>query len=268
MFPQPDVDELAALYPEDYVPYTPARATGLQRRLLDYGVAKQVRVVLRHSPGPSGKALDVGCARGDFLAGLRRHGWQVQGLEPNSRIATLARAVHSLQVVEADFMHNNYAGETFDLISFWDVLEHLPDPPAALREAARIARPGALLVISVPDPDSLEARRFGAAWAGWDLPRHLWLFPKDVLRRLLEAAGWKVQVVRHFRGRHWLLLLSLRLWLEMRSVAPVWRARILGLLGSWPAHLLLLPYFAVVEKLGKGSIMVFFARRPGGGEND
>ncbi len=268
LWPLPGPEAFGELYPEDYVPYGPAVLTGLQRWLYDYGVDKQVRAVLREASGQPGRALDVGCARGDFLAGLRRRGWQVQGLELNGRIAAEARARNGLAVDEADFMHNRYPDAAFDLVSFWDVLEHLADPPAALREAARIARPGALLVISVPDPESLEAGWFGPAWAGWDMPRHFWLFPQAVMRRLLAEAGWEVQAVRHFRGRHWLLVLSLRLWLEARAVAPGLQRVLLGLAQSAGARVLLLPYFEIVERLGRGSIMVFFARRREGESDD
>jgi SAM-dependent methyltransferase len=140
-------------------------------------------------------------------------------------------------------------------------LEHLSDPRRALEEAARIAQPSALLILSLPNPDSLEARWFKYSWAGWDIPRHLWLFPRPVLKRLLEEEGWQVLEMRTFRGRHWLLVQSLSIWLQDRQLHPLIYKILIAVFRSWLVKFLLLPYFIIVERMGKGSIMVFFAKR-------
>jgi SAM-dependent methyltransferase len=141
------------------------------------------------------------------------------------------------------------------------VLEHLPDPREALQEAARITRPSGTLVLSLPNPHSLEARLFGPCWAGWDIPRHLWWFPQRALVRLLDETGWHAQDFMCLRGRHWLLALSLQLWMEERSFSPTLRKGILAIFKSLPVRALFWPYHVVVDQMKLGSIVVALARR-------
>ena len=261
--PRPERETLRQYYPEDYAPYAPVdrnSVSALKRWSLNYGILKQVRAVASRVPSP-GRALDVGCATGAFLAALRRWGWRAQGVEINLQAAAYAREQAGLEVFVGDLMEAAYPEATFDLVTFWDVLEHLSDPRQVLLEAARITRPTGTLVLSLPNPDSVEARLFGPYWAGWDVPRHLWLFPRSALTRLLEETGWEVGEFTCMRGRQWLLALSLRLWLNEQSLPEFLRRGVLKVVESLPARVPLWPYFAVVERLGWGSIMVVFARK-------
>jgi len=260
-YPQPPKNRILKYYPEDYLAYTPEQATGLLARWSSsYGISKQIRAVLKKAPS-RGKVLDVGCGEGGFIAGMNKRGWSAYGLEINPRIASVVHRRHGLDIILADSLDQAYASATFDLITFWDVLEHLSDPRLGLREAARIARPGALLILSLPNPDSLEAHLFGSSWAGWDLPRHLWLFPSSVLRRILNEEGWHVQEIRTFRGRNWLLAQTIGIWLADKPMNPRLKKIIKVFLGSWMGKIILLPYFSLIEMLKKGSIMVFFAQK-------
>jgi len=174
----------------NYAPYT----IGLSKQspwsswLLSLGVRKQVKTVTARLP-QKGRALDVGCATGAFLFVLRRLGWKVDGVEINPQMAAYARVHIPAEVFSGDFLEADYPEDTFDLITFWDVLEHLPDPRKALIKARHIARTSGLLVVSLPNPDSLEARAFGEYWAGWDIPRHLHLWPRPTFVRLLNDTG-------------------------------------------------------------------------------
>jgi SAM-dependent methyltransferase len=182
-------------------------------------------------------------------------------VEINRQAAAHARETTEGEIFVGDLLEAVYTDHTFDLVTFWDTLEHLPDPRQALREAARITRPSGTLVLSLPNPHSLEARLFGPCWAGWDVPRHLWWFPQSALVQLLDETGWSVQEFICLRGRHWLLTLSLRFWLEDRSLSPTLRQGILAVFRSLPVQALLWPYFAVIERVRLGSIIVAFAKR-------
>ncbi|MGD8462774.1 MAG: class I SAM-dependent methyltransferase [Anaerolineae bacterium] len=259
--PRPEAHELKQYYPPDYAPYAlPRSASKWQRWNLNYAVSKQIRAVLARVPGP-GRALDVGCSTGDFIAALQQHDWRVQGVELNRQAAAYAQQRVKGPVFRGDFFQAGYAADTFDLVTFWDVLEHLPDPQAALLEAARITRPSGVLVLSLPNLHSLEARLFGRDWAGWDIPRHLWWLPRPALLRLLEETGWDVQEFTCLRGRHWLLALSLQLWLEAQSLPAALQKGAMALFRSLPMRVLWWPYFAMTDRLGLGSIVAIFARR-------
>jgi len=259
--PQPPKGALGQYYPADYAPYDLTDRGGVWARWNHaYAMAKLVRAATRYARLP-GEALDVGCATGSFLAALRDRGWHVRGVEVNAEVAARTQARTGIDVFAGDLAEACYPGDAFDLVTFWDVLEHLPDPRRTLEEAARVGKAGAALVLTVPNPGSLEARLFGPCWAGWDVPRHLWTFPRRALERLLSETGWRVRASGCLRGRQWMLALSLRLWLEERVRAASLRRAALVAANSVPAKVTLLPYFLVVERLGLGSIMAIYAQR-------
>ncbi len=88
------------------------------------------------------------------------------------------------------------AGDTFDAVTLWDVLEHLPEPHAALAEIARILRPGGRLVLTTGDVGSLAARLSGSRWHLYTIPEHLFFYTRKSLRLLLEAHGFRVESLR------------------------------------------------------------------------
>jgi len=263
--PRPDRDEIQHYYPDSYPSYLlaiddePSASVRLNRR---YGMAKRLRAI---SPrvGPPGRALDVGCATGNFLHNLRNCGWQVCGVEPNPRAADYARKRLGLTVFTGGLAAAGYPEGFFDLVSFWDVLEHVHDPRATLEEAARVTKPGGSLALSLPNPESIEARLFGPYWAGWDCPRHLYLFSQPVLAKLLSETGWQMTEVYSFTGRHWVLALSLEFWLKACPQHEGLRHLLLKIGSSFPARVCTLPCFLMLERFNQSSIMSVFAHRNG-----
>lgn len=144
----------------------------------------------------TGRLLDVGCGKGRFLAAARDAGWDAVGIEFAHASAEAARA-NGVEVHESDFLEVSMPGD-FDAVTMWHVLEHLPDPAAAVARAADLVRPGGRVVISVPNIDSLQARIGGDSWFHLDLPRHLFHFGPGSLTALVERAGLRVVRIGHF----------------------------------------------------------------------
>jgi 2-polyprenyl-3-methyl-5-hydroxy-6-metoxy-1,4-benzoquinol methylase len=211
-------ESLKDYYPEDYSAYEPVidqERSGMKRADRRYGMWKRLRSIERFQPG--GKLLDVGCGTGVFLAEAQRTGhWGLMGVEPSQAAEyvrkTLNIPIHNQRFAEADLPEGS-----FDVITMWNVLEHLDHPVEDLRLAVRLLRPGGLLVFSVPNIESLEARLFGPYWLGWDLPRHLYLFPQKRLRTIQEAIGLQQVGTQCIAGSHAALELSLRFWLKARE---------------------------------------------------
>ena len=137
---------------------------------------------------PPGRVLDVGAGEGILLDALRRLGRDATGLERTStREDVLAR---DLSEVEGSWA----------AIVFWHSLEHQPEPARALEQAVSLLAPGGVLVIAIPNAESLQCRLFGRRWLALDPPRHLVHLGSVVLRRRLVEMGLLVERVSFLRG--------------------------------------------------------------------
>lgn len=151
-----------------------------------------------------GLLLEIGCGNGRQLERLAQAGWQVQGVDFDPTAAETARAL-GLPVALGDLATQAFAPASFDAIVSSHVIEHIPDPVALLQECRRLLKPDGVLVMLTPNAAALGHRLYGAAWAGLDPPRHLYVFtaqaldsmarragfaPEPVYTRWLAAAGW------------------------------------------------------------------------------
>jgi 2-polyprenyl-3-methyl-5-hydroxy-6-metoxy-1,4-benzoquinol methylase len=175
-------------YPHGYIRRGTA-PRNLRARLRRRDLAPRVELV-RRQPGGR-RVLDVGCATGEFLDAMRRHGWTVAGVEPTPWAAHEATS-RGLPVWPSTLADARLPRGAFDVATMWDVIEHLGDPGADLRAVSQALRPGGRLVLTTPVHDGWEARAFGTRWPGWDAPRHLVVFSRQALHRLLAATGYRV----------------------------------------------------------------------------
>jgi SAM-dependent methyltransferase len=141
------------------------------------------------SRGRPGRLLDVGSGRGDLGVTLRRRGWEVTGLEPSPEGCEEARARGVATVAGTLTTAAGALAGPFDAIVFQHSLEHVAEPLDDLRAARDLLRPGGLVLISLPNFGSWQARRFGADWFHLDLPRHRSHLTARGLRELLRRAG-------------------------------------------------------------------------------
>jgi 2-polyprenyl-3-methyl-5-hydroxy-6-metoxy-1,4-benzoquinol methylase len=206
---RPAIDELDRLYPDDYEAYylledkSDSRNWHLRRAL-----NLQLQFVETQSMG-KGKLLDVGCATGNFLKIAQENGWQVLGIEPVEKAAQIAREYYQLEVINGTLDTAVLKPATFDVITMWDVLEHLPSPKQALIRSRELLKPGGILVFSIPNLSSFDRYLFGKYWIGWDAPRHFNLFTEQALNQLLEITGLEVIAKGCILGGKGTFLLSL-----------------------------------------------------------
>ncbi|MGL4648341.1 MAG: class I SAM-dependent methyltransferase, partial [Caldilineaceae bacterium] len=151
----------------------------------------------------------------------------------------------------------------YDVVTLFDVLEHLHQPTAALREVRRLLRPGGTLVLRVPNLDSWDARLFGEAWAGLDAPRHLYVYGPKTLSATLEAAGFDIEQWDTSIGSYPVFVLSMRFEMERRQVGEQTRRLAERLMVHPVARLLSAPLFAIPSLLRRGPVLVMTARVPG-----
>ncbi len=139
---------------------------------------------------PPGKLLDVGAYTGVFVEIAARHGWDAWGLEPGRWAVEQARS-HGLNMIEGTLDRSGLADRSFDVVTLWDVIEHLTDPFKEIQETYRVLKSGGLLVIHTMDIDSLFARVMRSRWP-WLMEMHVYYFSRRTLSAMLEKAGFKV----------------------------------------------------------------------------
>jgi cyclopropane fatty-acyl-phospholipid synthase-like methyltransferase len=135
---------------------------------------------------PPGRLLDVGAYAGVFVEIAARHGWDAVGLEPSHWAVQEARN-QGLPMIEGTLESADLPTAWYDVITLWDVIEHLTDPHAAIRRCHSLLKPGGLLVVHTMDIGSPFARLMGARWP-WLMEMHLYFFSQRTLTAMIEKA--------------------------------------------------------------------------------
>ena len=204
--PRPSPETMGFYYPDNYGPYVgtkvqharPKSASWLKRLLrptFRYIFNSNMMTLPAMAPG---RMLEIGCASGAFLHHMAGEGWRVQGIEFSEKAAQTAAGL-GYRVHAGPLETAPQPEEAFDLIVGWMVLEHLHDPIACLRKLHGWAKPGAWLVLSVPNAGSFEFSIFKDKWYALQLPTHLHHFTPQTLENILQITGWKLEKVHHQR---------------------------------------------------------------------
>lgn len=175
---------------EEYTPFVSAQHSNsgfdkLYQSARGYNNKWKRKKIEREMP-EKGRLLDVGCGTGEFIEEMARAGWQVRGLERDPKAAAFAVEKLKLNVVCGTLENMPAAAESFDVVTMWHVLEHLYHPHKALIQIRDILKPDGLLVIAVPNANSLDALFYKQNWVAYDAPRHLQHFNLKSLRSLCE----------------------------------------------------------------------------------
>lgn len=233
--------------------HLPRAADGALRRLwqsmLDPLVRHNVGILLIPSYVAGGRLLDVGCGDGAMLRLLRELGWQdLHGIEPGPEAARVARSTGA-SVLSAGIEDaiDGFPDAHFDAIVASMVMEHLEQPYAVVAQLARKLRPGGELLLSTVDRGSVDARFYGAYWAGFDFPRHMTYFR----RRDIEAL-----VAPYFSDVEWFHQVAPIDWVRSAS----WRASPVDRL-LLRARLLLLPLSTICALAGRATRVSLRGRR-------
>jgi 2-polyprenyl-3-methyl-5-hydroxy-6-metoxy-1,4-benzoquinol methylase len=190
-------ERLHEMYQEEYWTSDRAREFGYTAYLADADLyrrtyRRRLPVITRRRPAP-GRVLDVGCAAGFFLAVMREEGWETCGVELSERMVRYATTELGLpDVRHGDLLSVELSAGSFDVVTLWDVVEHLEDPAAHLAEARRVLRDDGLLVIETQNVASLFARLLGRRWQHYKHEEHLFHFDPKSIRQLLDEQGFTI----------------------------------------------------------------------------
>lgn len=142
--------------------------------------------------GHHGKILDVGCSFGFFLDAARQQGWSVEGVDISPYAASYVRSHFNLSVQNAAVTETEYPSQSFDVITMWEVIEHLPNPIRALQHLSGFLKDNGLIVLGTPNVDSYLAMIQGKRWRNWEPPAHLLYFSPKTMGRLFDQCNLKM----------------------------------------------------------------------------
>ena len=241
--PRPAEETLGAYYESDeYISHSNT-SKGIVSRL--YQAVRQRtlkrKLALVNSNGGKGSLLDIGCGTGEFLGTCNRDGWKTLGIEPSPSAREQAQKNHGLEVLEEAGI-NGLQPKSFDVITLWHVLEHVPGLNERVQKIKELLKDDGLLVVAVPNRNSHDAAYYREFWAAYDVPRHLWHFRPQDIRQLMEKHGMKVERVlpmkydsyyvsmlseKYRSGKNRLVAAVLRGWISNRKAgAEAWSSQI------------------------------------------
>jgi 2-polyprenyl-3-methyl-5-hydroxy-6-metoxy-1,4-benzoquinol methylase len=183
---------------DDYLvaEYTEAAIHGYKEQFIsqnqgrEIAFTRSIRMLNKACPA-RGKLLDVGAADGTFMAVARRNGWDVCGCEPNAWFCNWGKAQYNIAIDQGTLFDQHYPDAAFDMITLWDVIEHVPDPRALLTRCFSLLRPGGMLVFTYPDIGSWIARLMGRRWV-FLMSVHLYYFTRKTVAGLLQSIGFSI----------------------------------------------------------------------------
>lgn len=193
--PQPTLDKLGSYYEfEDYISHTDGKRT-LFEKMYHFIKRKAIRdkVKLINSYQPvKGRILDIGAGTGDFLLECKNQNWDILGVEPNDKAKGIAlgKGIKFGDTIE------KLESNSFDVITMWHVLEHVPDVEHQVSELKRLLKPSGTIIIAVPNFKSYDANHYKEFWAAYDVPRHLWHFSKTAIEKLFDKQNMNLEDIK------------------------------------------------------------------------
>lgn len=183
--PRPSPENISRYYQSDeYLSHSKSNK-GLISFIYDtvrnISLKKKFRLIKQYKPGK--KLLDIGCGTGEFLDYMKRMGWEVAGVEPAEQPRKFAAGKYKIEVHNED-MIDRLPEKSFDLITLWHVLEHVPDLNLRISQVKKLLANDGLLLIALPNHLSWDAHHYGEYWAAWDVPRHFYHFNEQTFSLL------------------------------------------------------------------------------------
>ena len=154
-----------------------------------YMLKRKARLIMNEAHRKEGRLLDIGTGTGYFPATMKALGWQVEALEKNALARNFALTHFGLEI-KPETALVDYAPQSFDVITLWHVMEHLEHLNETWETLHSLLTDQGILIVAVPNCSSYDARKYGAYWAAYDVPRHLWHFTPDTMQKLGAKHGF------------------------------------------------------------------------------
>jgi len=191
--PRPEAKELPRYYQSaEYISHSNSKK-GIQNLIYQwvrkYTLGQKYKLIQKYKPG--GSILDIGCATGEFLNYFKNRNWGTFGIEPDEQARKMGILNYKLQIEDEDYLLK-LPDASFDVITMWHVLEHVPFLNERIVQLQRLLSPSGILIIAVPNPSAQDAKLYGSFWAAYDVPRHLYHFTQETIALLFSKHGFEL----------------------------------------------------------------------------
>lgn len=187
--PQPSLKKLSKYYEsEDYISHTNSKRNLFEKAyhfIRDISLKRKLKLINSFNSEEK-KILDIGCGTGSFLKIAKDNNWNVVGIEPNEKARSIAIENCGNSIFDTNKIEELKDG-SFDVITLWHVLEHLPNLDRQIASLKRLLKANGTLIIAVPNFKSFDAKYYKEFWAAYDVPRHLWHFSKESIIKLFST---------------------------------------------------------------------------------
>lgn len=180
---------------DDYISHTDSKE-GLMNKIYhtvrSYMLRSKRHLVHKHSnDGGRRRILDVGAGTGYFVHEMLRKGWDARGVEKSADARNVAKKNFDITLHEYSWFETR-EDKSFDIITMWHVLEHIEPLVYTVRNVHRLLSDGGMFILALPNHRSYDAQHYKENWAAYDVPRHLWHFSADNIKKLLEQNGFEL----------------------------------------------------------------------------
>ena len=156
---------------------------------------KKKQLVMDQVAMTKGEILDIGCGTGAFLNTMKTAGWGITGLEPDDTARKKANELYGIDPQSPGKLFELKHG-SYHAITMWHVLEHVHELHAYIKQLANLITPQGRIFIAVPNYTSKDAEIYGADWAAYDVPRHLYHFSPASMEKLLNTYNLKLTTIK------------------------------------------------------------------------
>ncbi|TDE08861.1 class I SAM-dependent methyltransferase [Dyadobacter psychrotolerans] len=192
--PRPSADEIGAYYQsEEYISHhdeSKSLMSKVYKAVRKYTIDSKVKMI-NELKQRKGSLLDIGCGTGTFIHACKLNGWKISATEPDPG----ARSVASERVESVIYDSINspeLTGKTFDIITMWHVLEHVHLLNETVEWLRKHLNENGTIIIAVPNPQSFDAAKYSHFWAAYDVPRHLYHFTRNTMKKLMDKHNLQV----------------------------------------------------------------------------
>lgn len=239
-YPQPSKQSLPLYYKSEfYISHTDANISLFDRvyqEVKKYTIGKKVALLESFETNTT-NLLDVGCGTGDFLKVASERGWKISGVEPNRQARKLAtnKLSHSDTIVsDLEKLLDTTKPKQYDVITLWHVLEHVPNYDIYIDKLKSLLKKNGHLFVAVPNYKSYDAQHYKEFWAAYDVPRHLWHFSQNAIKKIFIKHQMQIsKTIPLYFDSYYVSLLSEK---YKTGKSNIFKAFWVGFLSNWKAR--------------------------------